>query len=93
MITAKELVELGQKYDLDIGFEAGYPDFVFIRKYNNEIGYGVRTMVTLKDFAENPEDMLKSCSKFLERKMDDVRLNELRTITIDTEAGGVGCWR
>ena len=86
MITIKELAELGQKYDLDIGLEAGYPDFVFLRKYDDEIRYGARMMVALKDFAENPEDMLKACSKFLERKMYDARLNELRMKTIDREA-------
>lgn len=85
MITVKELAELGQKYGLDIGLEAGYPDFVFLRKYDDEIRYGARTMVMLKDFTENPENMLKSCSEFLDRKMFDARLNELRMKAIDKE--------
>lgn len=85
MITVKELAELGQKYNVDIGLEAEYPDFVFLRKYDDEIRYGARMMVALKDFAENPEDMLKSCSKFLERKIFDARLNELRMIPIPGE--------
>lgn len=86
MITIKELAELGQKYNVDIGLEAECPDFVFLRKYDDEIRYGARMIVALKDFAENPEDMLKACSKFLERKMYDARLNELRMKTIDREA-------
>ena len=85
MIMVKELAELGQKYNVDIGLEAEYPDFVFLRKYDDEIRYGARMMVALKDFAENPEDMLKSCSEFLEWKMSDARLNELRMITKDWE--------
>ena len=83
MITVKELAELGQKYNVDIGLEAEYPDFVFLRKYDDEIRYGA--LVALKDFAENPEDMLKSCSEFLERKISDARLNELRMKTIPGE--------
>ncbi len=85
MITIKELTELGQKYNVDIGLQAEYPDFVFLKKYDDDIRYGARVMVALKDFAENPEDMLKSCSKFLERKMFDARLNELRMIPIPGE--------
>ena len=85
MITIKELAELGQKYNVDIGLEAEYPDFVFLRKYDDGIRYGARMMVALKDFAENPEDMLKSCSKFLERKISDARLKELRMLTIPGE--------
>ena len=81
-MTIKELVELGQKYNLDIGLKAEYPDFVLLGKYDDMIRYGARMIVALKDLAENPEDMLKSCSEFLERKISDPRLNELRMKTI-----------
>lgn len=58
---------------------------VLLGKYDDEIRYGAKMIVALKDFAENPEDMLKSCSKFLERKMSDARLNELRMRTVPGE--------
>lgn len=69
MITIKELAELGQKYNLDIELEAGHPDFVFLRKYDAYLKYGATLLVPLKEFAEDPKAVLKSCSEIMELKI------------------------
>ena len=84
MITIEELAKLGQKYNLDIGFVVGYPDFVLLRKYDVYLEYGATVLVPVKEFTEDPKAVLKSYSEFLDRKMYDARLNELKAI--DTEA-------
>lgn len=84
MITIEELAKLGQKYNLDIGLVVGYPDFVFLRKYDDEIRYGATMIVSSKEFTEDPKAVLKSYSEFLDRKMYDARLNELKAIDKET---------
>ena len=69
MITVKELAELGQKYNLDIELKAGHPDFVFLKKYDVKIEYGVNIAIPLKDFTEDSEAALKSCNEIMELKI------------------------